>query len=53
MQSDVVACGDIIKSCDCVSKVKYFTSPCFEKICYVNFYARYVWSLDVYHDTQA
>ena len=45
MQSDVVACGDIIKSC--VSKVKYFTSPCFEEICYVNFHARYVWSLDV------
>ena len=53
MKSDVVACGDIIKSCYCVSKVDYFTSPCSEEICYVNFHARYVWSLDVYHDTQA
>ena len=47
MKSDVVACGDIIKSCYCVSKVKYFTRPCFEEICYVNFHARYVGSLDV------
>ena len=48
MKSSVVACGDIIKSCYCVSKVRYFKSPCFEEICYVNFHARYVGSLDVY-----
>ena len=47
MKSDVVACGDIIKSCYCVSKVKYFTKPCFEEICYINFHARYVGSFTI------
>ena len=52
MKSDVVACGDIIKSCYCVSKVKYFTGPCFEEICYVNFSCQICWELG-YYDTQA